>query len=145
MSIPYNRYIRFVCRVLEMPVPDVMIRTGGRFEDIQGNLIFNRSFCGHPEKCAFCPEESVTIYMDLDRRNGTDIYEELAQALRNIWHVRQDGTCSSEDAAAFSNIIHDVCFGRSARSAQSVDADLLNQMRQTYPGRYISDCFYRTH
>ena len=75
LSIPCQRYIRFVCRVLEMPVPDVMIREKGRFVDMQGNVILDQPFQVHAGNTLICLPHQSRLYVDVDR-NDRDRSEE---------------------------------------------------------------------
>lgn len=119
LSIPCPRYIRFVCRVLEMPVPDVMIREKGRFVDMQGNVILDQPFQVHAGNTLICLPHQSRLYVDVDR-NDREAYFKIAHSLRHIWQERNEWrlqgcldpderTCSSleseMDADAFAQLI----------------------------------------
>lgn len=157
LSIPCQRYIRFVCRVLEMPVPDVMIREKGRFVDMQGNVILDQPFQLHAGNTLICLPHQSRLYVDVDR-NDRDAYFKIAHSLRHIWQERNewhlDGTldpdaptCSSleseMDADAFAQLITSECFRN-----RSAGDELLEQVRiqlaHEYSPRYISECLHKT-
>lgn len=157
LSIPYQRYIRFVCRVLEMPVPDVMIREKGRFVDMQGNVILDKPFQVHAGSTLICLPHESRLYVDVDR-NDREAYFKIAHSLRHIWQERNewwldgcldpDGpVCrsleSEMDADAFAQLITSACF-RHRDTNDDVLEQVKIQLAQTYSPRYISECLHKT-
>lgn len=157
LSIPCPRYIRFVCRVLEMPVPDVMIREKGRFVDMQGNVILDQPFQVHAGSTLICLPHQSRLYVDVDR-NDREAYFKIAHSLRHIWQERNEWrlqgcldpderTCSSleseMDADAFAQLITSECF-RNRTSGDEVLEQVRLHLAHEYSPRYISECLHKT-
>lgn len=157
LSIPCQRYIRFVCRVLEIPVPSVTIHENGRFVDLRGNLVLNEPFGGHPGSTVTCEPRQGKLWLDLDK-SDEDAYFKMAHALRHIWQERNDwhvaccldpdsrpyeGLPSEMDADAFAHLITTECFHKT-RAGDEMLENVKEVLSRTYSPRYISECLHKT-